>query len=184
MVVKQSGMTRNSEFVNGIMEKHQRNVPGNFFGLALVYRRQKKESGGTVVRQSISRLVTQEFFTRMKRYENRYYQRITSRDNRKLIQTMEQIYNQPGEKKQLVHVFQKLGVVTKSQAEWQEARNTLRKYEEELVQLKKRISSQEEHMLKIRNQEERAVSTKAITREVMENIKKEIRMERLRYGLD
>ena len=97
---------------------------------------------------------------------------------------MEQIYNQPGEKKQLVHVLKKLGVVTKSQAEWQEAANTLRRYEEELVQLKRRISSQEEHILKIRNREEQAVSTKAITREVMENIKKEIRMERLRYGLD
>ncbi len=184
MLVKQCGMTKNSEFVNIIMAKYQRDASGNFFGLALVYRRQKKEPGGTVVRQNISRLVTQEFYTRMKRYENRYYQRITSRDNRKLIQTMEQIYNQPGEKKQLVHVLKKLGVVTKSQAEWQEAGNTLRRYEEELVQLKRRISSQEEHILKIRNREEQAVSTKAITREVMENIKKEIRMERLRYGLD
>lgn len=183
-MVKQSGMTKNSEFVNGIMAKYQRDVSGNSFGLALVYRRQKKESGSTVVRHNISQLVTREFYTRMKQYENRYYQRITSQDNRKLIQTIEQIYNQPGEKKQLVHVFQKLGVVIKDRKEWQETRNTLKQYEEELVQLKRRVSSQEEHILKVRNQEEREVSTKAITREVMENIKKEIRMERLRYGLD
>ena len=71
MLVKQSGMTKNSEFVNIIMAKYQRDASGNFFGLALVYRRQKKEPGGTVVRQNISRLVTQEFYTRMKRYENR-----------------------------------------------------------------------------------------------------------------
>lgn len=183
-MVKQSGMTKNSEFVNKIMGKYQRDVSGNSFGLTMVYRRQKKESGSTVVKQNISRLVTQEFYTRLKRYENRYYQRITSQDNRKLIQTIEQIYNQPGEKKQLMHVFKKLGVVTKSQEEWQETRKTLKQYEEELVQMKRRIASQEEYFLKIRNHEEKAVSTKAIAREVMENIRKEIRMERLRYGLD
>lgn len=183
-MLKQSEMTKNSEFVNKITKKYQRDVSGNSFGLALVYRRQKKESGGTVVRQNISRLVTQEFYTRMKRYENRYYQRITSQGNRKLIQTIEQIYNQPGEKKQLVHVLKKLGVVTKSQGEWQETRKTLQQYEEELVQLKRRIASQEEYFLKIRNREEKEVSTKAITREVMENIRREIRMERVRYGLD
>lgn len=183
-MVKQYGMTKNSEFVNEIMAKYQRAVSGNSYGLVLVYHRQKKETGGTVVKQNISRLVNQEFYTRIKRYENRYYQRVTSRDNRKLLQTIEQIYNQPGEKKQLVHVLKKLGVVTKSQKEWQETRKTLKKYEEELVQLKRRIASQEEYFLKIRNREEKAVSTKTITREVMENIKREIRMERLRYGLD
>ena len=83
-----------------------------------------------------------------------------------------------------MHLLKKLGVVTKSQKEWQETRKTLKKYEEELVQLKRRIASQEEYFLKIRNREEKAVSTKTITREVMENIKREIRMERLRYGLD
>ncbi len=46
MLVKQCGMTKNSEFVNIIMAKYQRDASGNFFGLALVYRRQKKEPGG------------------------------------------------------------------------------------------------------------------------------------------
>lgn len=38
--------------------------------------------------------------------------------------------------------------------------------------------------MKTKNIGEKPVSVKMLTREVMENIKSEIRMERLRYGMD
>ena len=181
--VETYGVEKNNKFVNGIIEKYQSDRMKNYYGPALIYHKHKKGIGDTIVKQSMNQLITKEFYTRMKYYEKRYYQYVTSQDNRKLIRTIEQIYNQPGEKRQLIHVFKKLGIVTKNQKEWREARQALKKYEEELIQLKKQIKYQEEYFLKIKNTEEKPASAKTITREVMENIKREIRMERLRYVL-
>lgn len=180
----QYNLKKNSEFVNGIVAKYQRNQTENYYGPVLIYRKQKKETGNTIIKQNLNRIITKEFYTRIKHYENKYYQQVTSLDNRKLIQTIEQIYNQPGEKRQLIHVLKKLGVVTKNQREWQETRQILKKYEEELTQLKREITYQEEYLLKLENKEGQRLSTKLIAREVMESIKREIQMERLRYGLD
>lgn len=177
-------MEKNNEFVSRIIKRYQSATTGNGYGPALIYRKHKKGLGDTIVKQSMNQLITKEFYTRMRYYEKRYYQHISSQDNRKLIRTIEQIYNQPGEKRQLIHVFKKLGIVMKNQKEWQETRQALKKYEEELIQLKKQIKYQEEYFLKTKNIGEKPVSVKMLTREVMENIKSEIRMERLRYGMD
>lgn len=180
----QYNMKKNSEFVNGIVGKYQRDWTENYYGPVLIYRKPKRETGSTIIKQNLNRMITKEFYTRIKHYENKYYQQVTSLDNRKLIHTIEQIYNQPGEKRQLIHIFKKLGVVTKNQREWQETRQVLKKYEEELIQLKRKIKYQEEYFLKLENREGQQLSTKSIAREVMESIKREIQMERLRYGLD
>lgn len=177
-------MTKNKEFVNGIMEKYHSNKMGHCYGSVLIYYKQKKGTGNTIIKQGLNQWITKEFYTRIKQYENRYYQYVTSQDNRKLLRTMEQIYNHPGEKRQLIHIFKKLGVVTRNQKEWQETRQVLKKYEEELTQLRRKIKYQEEYFLKLKKSEEKQITTKDIAREVIENIKREIQMERLRYGLD
>ena len=104
----------------------------------------------------INKLFTREFYKRIRLYENRYYQTVTSQDNRKFIRTIEQIYNQPGEKKQLIHLFKKFGVVTNNEKEWQETKRTMNRYEEELFRLKKQLELQEESVVKKKSQEIRS----------------------------
>ncbi|MDE6626390.1 MAG: hypothetical protein K2K56_08470 [Lachnospiraceae bacterium] len=182
--MKQSVETKNTAFVNKVIKKYEREKTNRYYHSSLIYRKPQKHFGDTIINENVNRFFTREFFTHIKRYEAAYYRNVTSQDNRKLIQTIEQIYNQPGEKKQLIHVFNKLGVVTESREVWQETRQTMKLYEEELTQLKRRLQYQEENYLQMHREEERSVSAKDIVREVMENIRREIRMERLRYGLD
>lgn len=182
--MKQSEMMRNKAFVNRIIKKYGQEKTDRYYRSSLIYRKPQKHFGDTIINENFNRLFAREFHTRIKKYEVAYYRNVTSQDNRKLIRTIEQIYNQPGEKKQLIHVFNRLGVVTESRKVWQETRQTMKLYEEELTQLKRRLQYQEENYLRVHREEEQSVSAKNIVREVMENIRREIRMERLRYGLD
>lgn len=174
--------TKNSKFVNGIMNRYQTKAGRGNAGF--VYRMEKKETISSLNQKFIKRLMAKEVYVRIKQYQKKYYQYVTNRDNRRFIHTVEQINNQPQEKKQLVYILQKMGVVTKEKKEWQETRQLLRTYEEELMRLKKQIQIQEESVLKLTVKEEQQLSAKALTRQVIENIKSELRFERLRYGLD
>lgn len=171
-------------FAKGIMDRYRQEPPGYDYGISVVHRKKKGVSVNVDVHRQLSQMFTREFYQRIRQYENRYYRTVTNQDNRKFIRTLEQIYNQPGEKKQLVHLFKRLGVVTKNQQEWQETRRRLAQYEEELVRLRKQIELQEECVHRREKEEIQTVSVKKITGEVMEKIRQEIRMERLRYGLD
>ncbi len=175
--------SRADVFALKIREKYEDRAPGGYYGASLVYRREKK-AGGTVIKQNLNQFFTREFETRLMRYEKKYYQYVTSRDDSRWIQTLEQISVQPGEKKQLIHLFSKLGVVNRYNREWQETEKSLRKYEEEFVRIRRQFKYQEELIRKQRAEELSPVSMRNITREVMEHIRREIHFERLRYGLD
>ena len=174
---------RAGTFAAGIAGKYQENGTGAYYSAALVYRR-KRNNAVTTQQQAATRFFTNEFQTRMQRYEKKYYQYVTNRDERKFIRTIEQIYNQPGEKKQLIHLFHKLGMINRDGKEWQKTKNSLKQYEEELTQLRRKMEQQEEVLRRREVTEITPRSVKYITREVMEHIRNEMRMERLRYGLD
>lgn len=175
---------RHAAFAEGIINRYGNVQTGCHYGLSVVHRRKKENSVRIEGHWQINRIFTREFYKRIKHYENKYYQTVTSQDNRKFIRTMEQIYNQPGEKKQLIHLFKRFGVVTNNEAEWQETKLTMKRYEEELFLLKKQLELQEESVIKKKSQEMQEISTKKIMKEVVDYVKQEMKMERLRYGLD
>ncbi len=170
-------------FAEKIRGRYCRETLAEYFRDSLVYYRGKKTQN-TVVNKQITQVFSKEFDNRFQQYEKKYYQYVTTRDDRKLIRTMEQIYNQPGEKKQLIYLMNKLGIVNKSQKEWQETKKSLKEYGEELLQLRRQIRYQEEVIRRQKSEGVRPLSMGDITREVMEHIRGEIRMERLRYGLE
>lgn len=176
-------MGNNREFADKIVRKYESQMP-EFYRSLLVYRKQAGTVNKVDIYQNISRQLTQKFYERISQYEKRYYQTVTNQDNRKWLSTMEHIYNQPGDKKQLIHLFQKLGVVTKSQKDWQETRQILKRYEEELIKLKKQVNLSEEHYQKKEIEVPQQASAKQIKQEIIDSIKREIRLERIRYGLD
>lgn len=177
-------MVHNREFVNGILERYRADEVDYYLGTSLVYRMKKERSRLSLSQKFIKRLLAKEIYVWMKKYEQKYYQKITNEDNRRFIHTVEQIYSQPGDKKQLIYMFQKLGVVTKNQSDWQETQQSIQRYEEEITRLRQQVKLQENSIIKLSVQEENHISSKELTREVMERIKSEIRMERLRYGFD
>lgn len=176
--------THNHEFVNRILKRYRTGDMDYYRSASIVYRVRKENSGTRLDQRFVKRLLSKEIYVRVKHYEKKYYQQVTHKDNRKFIRTVEQIYSQPGDKKQLVYMFQKLGVVTRNQDEWKKTKKTLEQYEEEIMKLKKQVRMQEDSITKLTVKEEKRISTKVLTREVMDRIKSEIRMERLRYGLD
>ncbi len=178
-----SEIERNKRFVDGILGKYQRQLQPDY-GKMLVYRKRRRPADKINIDNRLYKLVEQTLNNRILQYEQKYYHTVTSKDNRRFIRTVEQIYNQPGEKKQLIHLFQKLGVVTKDRRDWKETVKTVKRYEEELVVLKKKLSQQEETILRMKTEEKPQISTKYLTDAVMENIRREIRMERMRYGPD
>lgn len=173
----------NREFVDRILQRYQTDGTGYFAGSALIHRIQKDRIRFSLNQKFMKRLLTKEIYKWIKKYEQKYYQKITNADNRRFIRTVEQIYSQPGDKKQLLYMFQKLGVITKNQSEWQETKLVLKQHEEEMMKLRRQISLQEKIITRLSVQED-SISVKGLTREVMERIKSEIRMERLRYGPD
>ncbi len=175
---------RHAAFAKRIMGRYQNVQTCGYYGLTVVHRRKKENSVRMEGHWQINRIFTREFYKRIRLYENKYYQTVTSQDNRKFIRTIEQIYNQPGEKKQLIHLFKKFGVVTNNEGEWQETKLTMKRYEEELFRLKRQLELQEESVVKKKSQEIQQISTKKIMKEVVEYVKQEMKMERLRYGLD
>lgn len=178
-----SGIERNRSFADRILKKYQRRMKHEY-GISLVYRKKEQPDGKAAAYNRLYQLLTKAFNNRISQYEQKYYHTITNQDNRRFIQTIEQIHNQPGEKKQLIHLFGRLGVVTRNQKEWRETRQTVRQYEEELIMLKRKIKQREEMVLQMKRKEIPEVSIKHLTQIVMENIRREIRMERMRYGPD
>lgn len=176
-------MGNNREFADTIVKKYRSEAP-EFYRSLLVYRRQVGTVNKVAFYQNISKQITQKLYDRLHQYEKKYYQTVTNQDNRKWLSTMEHIYNQPGDKKQLIHLFKRLGVVTKDQRDWQETNQLLRKYEEELIKLKKQVEFTEEHYKKTNMEEKQPVSSKQLKQEIIDSIKREIRLERIRYGLD
>lgn len=175
---------RNKEFADSIIARHRTDLPQYYYGASLVLLKKKNNTNNRILNQQIQQLTTNIFNRQINQYEKQYYQRVTALDNRKFIRTLEQIYDRPGDKNQLVYLFKKLGVVTKSQREWQDTTRNLKLYQEELVRLEKRVRHQEEWLHKLQKEEPQTISTKKLVREVMDSIQKEIRMERIRYGLD
>ncbi|MDE6433949.1 MAG: hypothetical protein K2L07_06930 [Lachnospiraceae bacterium] len=181
--MKYSGIVRNQSFTDVILKKHQ-GVIQHGYGSFLVYRKKRQPAERMTAYNQMYQELTKVFNSRILQYEKKYYHTITSQDNRKFIRMIEQIHNHPGEKKQLVHLFGKLGIVTRNQKEWQETKQIVRKYEEELTMLKRKLCQQEEMVLQMKEKEIIQISAKNLTNMVMENIKREIRIERMRYGYD
>ncbi len=170
------------DFAARIAAKYQSGTSVAYYGSILAYHKAKK-TGTVSYRETMNRYFTKELASRLQQYEKNYYKRVTNRDDRRFLQTIEQIYNQPGEKRQLVHIFRRFGIVSRDQKEWQETQRSLTRYEEELTKLKRRLQYQEEVQRRTVS-ETSSVSVKSITRAVMEQLRGELRMERLMYGLD
>ncbi len=175
-------LTGAEDFAERIAAKYQSGPSGKYYGGTLAYYRAKK-TGPVFHRKTLNQYFTKELTSRLQQYEQNYYKRVTNRDDRRFLRTMEQIYNQPGEKRQLVHMLRRFGIVSRDQKEWQETKRNLTRYEEELARLKRRLEYQEE-VQRRKVSETSLVSMKRITRAVMEQLRAELRMERLMYGLD
>lgn len=175
-------LTGAEDFAAGILAKYQGGTSGYYSRLLVYYR--AKRTGDTFSRETLNRYFMKEFTFRLQQYEKKYYQHVTNKDDRRFLYTVEHIYNQPGEKKQLTYLFRRFGLVSREQGEWQETQQNLKRYEEELVSLKRKLQYQEEEARRQRVSQESSFSIKSITREVMEQLRRELRMERLMYGLD
>lgn len=175
-------LTGAEDFAERIAAKYQGGASGGYDGGVLAYYKARKMTS-VINRNTLNQYFTKEFTSRLQQYEQNYYKRVTNRDDRRFLRTMEQIYNQPGEKRQLVHMLRRFGIVSRDQKEWQETKRSLTRYEEELARLKRRLEYQEE-VQRRKVSETSLMSMKSITRAVMEQLKAELRMERLMYGLD
>ncbi len=172
---------QNQQFAERIMSRHALDIPRYYWG-NLVYRRVKRELSQTYVSNSLSQTMKNFFDRRMKQYEKKYYRIITNQDGQRLLSTVREIYSRPEDKKQFIYLLNRLGVVTQGRKEWQENIVRLQRYEEEITLLKKQMKQQEEYLIRWKHMEVTPQSTTNITREVMQNIKREIRLERLRCG--
>lgn len=181
--MQQYGIEKNKEFVKRLQNKYRKKATAGY-GISLVYRKLGNKTWHTDMHQHLSTLITNTVYQKIQQYEKKYYHSVTNQDRKKLLATMEVIYSQPGEKKQLVHFMHKLGVVTKEEKTWKDTEKRLREYEEEMVKLRKCITAQEETIVKLKRTEEKEFSVKEIKREVIQDIRQEMRLERLRCGLD
>ncbi len=170
-------------FAESIMRRHFK-APERSFWESLVYRRKEKTAANINVYKNFrSRL--ESFIDRsLKQYEKKYYSTVTNLDSRRLLRTMEVIYGQPGEKKQLVYLLNKFGIMTGIRKEWQENATRLKRYEEELEVLRRQVRLQEEYLGKMKNTSGELPTVSDITFEVMRSLKKELRRERFRREAD
>lgn len=178
-----TGSRRNWEFAEQLQKRHQIQQTNDYWE-NLIYLNRKKPASQVDIHKNLSQFISNSFYQKIRQYEEKYYRVVTNQDNRRFLHTMERIYNQPGEKKQLVHLLRKFGIVTREQKEWKDHTERLKRYEEELVLIQKQIMQQEEYLVRLKTTEIRPQFTAEITHEVMQNIKKEIRLERLRHGMD
>ncbi len=181
--MENSGQKRNQEFTERIRKRHEIQQAA-FYWESLTYFARKKADSQVHIQKNLSQLISNSFHQKIRQYEEKYYRLVTNQDNRRFLHIMEGIYNQPGEKKQLVHLLRKFGVVTQEQKEWKENMQRLKQYEEELSILRKQIRQQEEYFIRQKTTETKPQLVSDITREVMRSIKQEIRLERLRCGTD
>lgn len=181
--MRQLNQEKNRTFTDGIIMKYKMD-PAQYYGSSLIHLTMKRESHNTDFHRHMEQIIDNHFLQKIKRYESRYYQMVTNKDNRRFLKTIEQIYNQPGEKKQMIHLLHKLGVVTDNQKKWQETTRRLHQYEEELVNLRKWVTRQEEYRIRTGHEEMRIPTVREVSQAVIREIKQEIRMERLRSGFD
>lgn len=175
-------MDRNQKFAEQILKRYGRT--SNHSWETLVYRKQQKAVSQIHIHKNWQQFVSNTVEQRMQRYEKKYYQTIEGRDRNRLLRSIEEIYKQPGEKKQLVHLFQKFGFVTREHREWQENSRRLSHYEEELSALHRQFRQQEEYLIRLKRMEHEPQMISEISRLVMKKIKKEIQLERMRHGQD
>ncbi len=174
---------QNQEFTDKIRSRYEKKA-AFYLGENLVYRQRQKTGLQININKNLNQLISNTFDQRMKQYEKKYYQTVAAQDRHFLLRTVEAIYRHPGEKKQLIHLLQRFGVVTQGQKEWRENNRKMSRYEEELSLLRKELQRQEEYLKKLRQQESGTQVISRVSHVVMQNIKKEIRMERMRYGRD
>ena len=141
-VSKRKRMDRNQAFAERIRKRYGRTSNPSWG--TLVYRKQQKAVSQIHIHKNWQQFVSNTVEQKMQRYEKKYYQRIEGRDRNRLLRSVEEIYRHPGEKKQLVHLFRKFGVVTGEHREWQENSRRMSRYEEELTVLHKQFRQQEE----------------------------------------
>ncbi len=192
-----SGRNRNQEFSERIRKRYEMDTAAVYWG-SLVYYIMKTQGPEINLQKNLSRVIENIFHQKVRLYEQKYYKiinpfqnsapladkTVTRLERRRLIKTIGNIYSQPGEKKQLVYLLSKLGVVTEGQREWRENIRRIKNYEEELTFLKKQLRLQEESIVKLKRTEMEPKLLANLKREVINNIKQEIRLERLRYGID
>lgn len=177
---KRKRMNRNQAFAEQIRQRYER--VNNYFGSNLVYRKQQKNASQLHIHKNWQSYVSNMLAQRALRYEKKYYQTIEGRDRNRLLRSVEEIYRHPGEKKQLIHLFRKFGLVSREHREWQESSRRLSRYEEELSVLHRQFREQEEYLLRLKQMENEPQILSKISRLVMQKIKNEIQLERMRHG--
>lgn len=176
-------MDRNQAFAEQIVQRYERKSV-HYFGSDLVYRKPQKTVSQLHIHKNQQQFVSNIVEQRIQRYEKKYYQTIEGRDRNRLLQSVEEIYRHPGEKKQLVYLFRKFGLVSREHREWQESSRRLSQYEEELAVLHRQFREQEEYLLRLKTIENEPQILSKMSRLVMQKIKKELQLERLRHGRD
>lgn len=169
------------EFTRKLMDRHHTKQT-EYFGSSLIHRARDKKQQNMSFHQHMERILNQNFAKNFHQIEQKYYQNITGRDHQRLLKNVEQIYRQPGEKKQMLGLLQKLGVVTKEEKGWQELLRRLKEYEDALDQIQKTMRRQEEKEQKRERAEQQLPSVQEISRSVIQDLRQEIRLERMRSG--
>ncbi len=172
---------KRDEFATRLIGKYHKESL-DFFGSSLIYRTQKEKRQNLYFHRHMERIFNQSLTQRFQQIENRYYQNITSRDHQRLLKNVEQIYRKPGEKKQMLGLMQKLGVVTREEKGWQEIWRRLDEYEEALGALQKQLRHRDIQDQKRERQEHQQPSMREISRSVMQDLRQELRLERMRSG--
>lgn len=170
---------RYADFAKRIRKRYETGIK-NMFWESLVFHRVKEGTSHVQIIKNMSRTITNFVEQRIRLYENNYYKINTKQENGRLLQTIERVYSQPGEKKQLVYLLGKLGVVTKEQRQWQENNSRLQRYEEMVTRLNRKLKLQEEELLRLKEIRVEPVLLRKLTREVVRSIRAEARRERLR----
>lgn len=170
---------RYADFAERIRKRYETGIK-NMFWESLVFHRVKAEASHVQIIKNMSRTITNFVEQRIRLYENKYYRINSKQESQRLLQTIERVYSQPGEKKQLVYLLGKLGVVTREQRQWQENNSRLQQYEEMVTRLRRKLKMQEEELVRLKEIRVEPLLLKKLTREVMRSIRAEARRERLR----
>lgn len=174
-------MDRNQAFAEQIVQRYER-TSVHCFGSDLVYRKPQKTASQLHIHKNWQSFVSNILAQRVLWHEKKYYQTIEGRDRNRLLRSVEEIYRHPGEKKQLVYLFRKFGMVSREHREWQENSRRLFRYEEELSVLRRQFHEQEEYLIRLKQMENEPQILSKMSRLVMQKIKKELQLERLRHG--
>lgn len=173
------GKNKYTDFAERIRKRYETGIK-NMFWESLVFHRVKNETSHIQIIKNMSRTITNFVEQRIRLYENKYYRTNSKQESKRFLKNIERIYDQPGEKKQLVYLLGKLGVVTREQRQWQESTSRLQQYEETVTRLSKKLKQQQEELVRLKEIQVEPMLLKKLTRQVMQNIRAEARKERLR----